>query len=205
MPTGAEPSPHLLSGRLRVAVVAAALAAGMLLGGCSDSHATPSTKGTVGSSRTQATTSAAPSPLPTVEAPPAAPRPVRGTVGQQAFARHVMALWAYALRTNDAEPLATLAGGNKSCGGCAALIRQLGMRRSQGWTVDLAGVRVRKTRIARQGDVQVLRASVDIPQSDSYNTDGTFRNTSPAHPAATFEVRMRFTDRRYRLVSFTVS
>ena len=205
MLTGAAPSPSLLRARLRKVAVLAALGPAMVLSGCSDSGATPSAAAPTGSSPTSTSSSAAPSPVPVVESPPAAPRAVRGRAGQQAFARHVMDLWAYALRTDDAKPLSALAAGGKACGGCTALARELGQRRTQGWAVDLAGVRVRSTRVTGQGDVQVVRARVDVPQTDSYNTDGSYRNTSPAHPGATFEVRMRLTDRGYRLVSFTVS
>ncbi len=205
MPTGAAPSPRLLRARLRVALVVAALGPAMLLGGCSGSDATPAAKDTATSSPTSASTSPTTGAVPTAGTPPSAPRATRGRAGEHAFARYVMDLWAYALRTNDAKPLSALALGKKPCGGCAALTRELGQRRTQGWTVDLPGVRVRKAKVTRQGDVQVVRAVVDIPQSDSYNADGTFRNTSPAHPGATFEVQMRMSDRRYRLVSFTVS
>lgn len=209
MPTRAAPPARLLRAHLGRLAIAAALGPAILLGGCSDSGAAPAAEGTSPTSTATdpargAATGVA-SPVPTVETPPAAPRAARGQAGERAFARHVMDLWAYALRTNDAKPLSALGVGTKPCGGCAALTHELGRRRTQGWTVDLAGVRVKKFRITRQGDVQVVRAGVDIPQSDSYNADGTFRNTSPAHPGATFEVQMRLTDRRYRLVSFTVS
>ena len=56
---------------------------------------------------------------------------------------------------------------------------------------------------AATGD-RVARATVDIPASDSYTTDGTFRNTSPAHKGATFVVRMRYVRTQWRLVSFSV-
>lgn len=116
-----------------------------------------------------------------------------------------MDLWGYALRTNDAGPLTRLAG-KKACAGCSALDKELARRKQQGWVVDFAGLTVRTVTVARQrGAEHVARSKVDIPKSDSYNTDGTFRNTSPAHAGSTFVVRMRYVDKHYRLVSFTVS
>jgi hypothetical protein len=180
-------------------LLAATLVAGPLLAGCSSGSAQPA------SSDTPSAASTGPSAGAPEERPPAAPRPAPGPAGQRAFARHVMDLWAYALRTNDAKPLASLSG-NPSCGGCAALTRELGRRARQGWVVDFAGLDVRRVAVTGpRGGVRVARATVDIPASDSYNTDGSFRSSNPAHAAATFEVRMRVADGRYRLVSFTVS
>jgi len=180
------------------------LTAGVLLTGCSDGS--PSAAGTPSASPSATASSAAPSPVPTVDPAPAAPALVqsRKAAGQQAFARHVMDLWGYALRTDDPKPLAATAAGKQACGGCAPLARALASRRRQGWTVDFPGVTVRRVRVAAQGDDRVARATVDIPASDSYTTDGTFRNTSPAHKGATFVVRMRYVRTQWRLVSFTV-
>lgn len=195
--------------RVRRTLVAA-LGAGVLVAGCSSGSVTPSARNTPSTSATtraapSPSSSRSPSPAPTVERPPAAPRPVPGRAGQRAFARHVMDLWGYALRTNDVKPLAALGAGKKACAGCAALGRELAQRRRQGWTVDFPGVDVRKLTVANQGDVRVARAKVDIAESDSFNADGSFRNTNPAHAGATFVVQMRFVSKRYRLVSFTVS
>ena len=111
----------------------------------------------------------------------------------------------YALSTNDAAPLTRL-GGKSPCGGCRPLAAELARRAKRGWVVDFAGLTVRRLTVAKvQGAETVARATVDIPASDSYNTDGSFRNTSPAHAGSTFVVRMRYADKRYRLVSFTVS
>jgi hypothetical protein len=116
-----------------------------------------------------------------------------------------MDLWGYALRTNDAGPLTRLAG-KKACGGCSALGRELDRRKKQGWVVDFTGLTVRTVSVAKQnGPEHVARATVDIPESDSYNADGSFRNTSPAHTGSKFVVRMRYADKHYLLVSFTVS
>jgi hypothetical protein len=115
-----------------------------------------------------------------------------------------MDLWEFALRTNDAEPLVAL-GRGKPCGGCPALQRELARRAADGWTVDFVGLDVRRVTVGKRGDAQVARATVDIPESDSYNVDGTYRNSNPAHSGATFETVMRFVGGRYRLLSFSVS
>lgn len=182
---------------------AAALVAGLLLTGCSSGSDEPSPHPPA----TSASSSTGPDPsnAAATDAPPPAPQPAPGAAGQKAFARHVMDLWGYALRTNDATPLTRL-GGRKPCGGCAPLAAELGRRRKQGWVVDFTGLTVRKVAVATsRGPDRVARATVDIPESDSYNSDGSFRNTSPAHAGSTFVVRMRYAAKRYRLVSFTVS
>ncbi len=180
----------------------AGLAAGLLLTGCSSGADEPSP-----SPSQSASTSPSPSGglSSAADTAPPAPRAVAGPAGQKAFARHVMDLWGYALRTNDARPLTRL-GGKKACVGCAALSTELARRKKQGWVVDFAGLKVRKVTVAgKPGAEHVVRSTVDIPESDSYNTDGSYRNTSPAHAGSTFVVRLRYADRRYRLVSFSVS
>jgi hypothetical protein len=189
-------------------VLVAALGAGLLLGGCSADGSTPEagrTPGAGGSTASSPSTRETPSPVPTVEPAPSAPAPSPGKAGQKAFARHVMDLWAYALRTNDPTPLTSLRAGTKPCGGCAELARTLAARRDQGWTVDLPGLTVRRVTVARDGKLAVARSVVDVPETDSYNSDGTYRNTSPAHAGARFVVQMSYAKKRYRLVSFTVS
>ncbi len=184
--------------------LAATLTAGLLLSGCSGGS--PADAGSPSGSPSATSSGAAPSPGPAVQPAPGAPAAVtsRKAAGQQAFARHVMDLWGYALRTNDAKPLVATGAGQQACGGCAPLARELATRRRQGWTVDFPGVTVRRVRLAAQGGDRVARATVDIPASDSYTSDGTFRNTSPAHRGATFVVRMRYVRTQWRLVSFTV-
>ena len=189
-------------------VLAAVLVGGLLaalLAGCSSGADGKSSTSPSAAAPASTGPSSAPSAPTATDAPPPAPRPAPGPAGQRAFARHVMDLWGYALRTNDAAPLREL-GGTKACGGCAALSTELARREKQGWVVDFAGLDVRSVAVAKpRGAERVARARVDIPASDSYNTDGSFRNTSPAHAGSTFVVRMRYADKRYRLVSFTVS
>ena len=184
--------------------LAATLTAGVLLSGCSGGS--PADAGSASGPASAAASNATPSRSPDAQPAPAAPAAVRSrkAAGQRAFARHVMDLWGYALRTNDAKPLVATGAGRQACGGCAPLARELAARRRQGWTVDLPGVTVRRVRLAAQGNDRVARATVDIPASDSYLSDGTFRNTSPAHKGATFVVRMRYVRTQWRLVSFTV-
>ena len=175
----------------------------LLLAGCSESDGG-------GSQDPPATASAAASPsssAPSREPPPALPAAARskGRAGKRVFARHVMDVWGYALRTNDARPLTALGSKRKPCGGCGAFARTLASRRTQGWAVDFPGLRVRSLEVSASGGQAVARARVDVPQSDSYNDDGSFRNTSPAHKGASFVVRMRYAGKGYRLVSFTVS
>jgi len=186
----------------------------LVLTGCSssgdpsDSSSAPSSAGSTsasaGSSAGAAGASASASAV--ADTPPALPRATKGRAGQLAFARHVMAVWSYGLRTDDAKPLVALAGGRSAaCAGCQAYRKDLARRRDQGWTVDFPGLRIRSVKLLRQQDGVLARARVDVPESDSYLSDGSYRNTSKAHPNALFEVLMRHTPGRYRLVAFTVS
>jgi hypothetical protein len=137
---------------------------------------------------------------------PDPPRPRPGPEGQRAFAQHVIASWAWALQANDAEPLVVASRSRKRpCTGCGDLARELRKRDRQGWYVDLPAVSVERTRLRRDGDEVVATSRVGIPESDTYFYDGTFRSTNPAHDDATFTVRMRRTQDRYVLMSFTVA
>ena len=62
---------------------------------------------------------------------------------------------------------------------------------------------MRSIALSSQGGERVAQARVDVPASDSYNDDGTFRNTSPAHKGAEFLVQMRYVKSQWRLVSFS--
>ena len=170
-----------------------------LLSGCSGGAPA------AGDDAPSASPSAAPSPAPSVEPAPSAPAAAhsRTPAGQRAFARYVMELWAYALRTNDPKPLAATSRGRSPCDGCARLAEELASRRTQGWAVDFAGLHVRRIALTAQGGDRVARARVDVPASDSYNDDGTFRNTSPAHKGAEFLVQMRYVRSQWRLVGFS--
>lgn len=186
-------------------LVSAALVAVLvgLTGGCS-SDADQPRAGASHSPSTAPTPSASPSR--DAEAPPAAPPYARTDRGAEAFARHVMDLWGYGLRTDDAHPLTALSpGGKAACGGCRVFAATLAKRHRQGWTVDFPGLDVRSVKVRSQGQLRVATATVDVPESDSYDDDGSYRNTSPAHRGATFVVRMRAEPHRYRLLSFTLS
>lgn len=195
--------------RATVGLVAVVLLTGSCSGETDPPDTRPSPSGATSS--TPATTSEEPSPTaePTVSEPPPMPQPPRprpGPKGQRAFALHVMAAWSWSLQANDAEPL--LAAGPsraRPCGGCAELARELRRRDREGWYVDLPALGVERTRLTRDGDeVVVARSRVDVPESDTYFYDGSFRSTNPAHDDATFLVRMRRAQDRYVLVSFTV-
>ena len=184
----------------------------LLVGSCSsdteapDADASPSTASA--SPTETATEEPTPSAEPTLPEPPAMPEPPRprpGPKGQRAFAQHVMASWAWSLQANDATPLLEASRSRKRpCSGCRQLDRELRKRDRQTWYVELPPLRVERTRLRRDGDEVVARSRVDIPESETYFYDGSFRSTNRAHDDATFEVRMRRTDDRYVLMSFTL-
>jgi hypothetical protein len=196
-------------GRLRAAAVCTVVAA-LALSGCSGST-TPEAEPVTASSGSSPSAEASPSPSataaaePSVPAAPEPPRARRGPAGQRAFAQFVMEAWSWALRSNDASPLLDVSSSRRQpCDGCSALDKELAGRAKEGWYVDFPGLDVARTRIRRAGDTVVATSKVGIPESDSYEADGSYRSTSPAHDDATFTVTMRLTKSGYRLVSFRV-
>lgn len=197
---------------------AAVVATALVVGSCSG-DAEPPAPATGTSDSGTASTSPSPTPSESPEAsataetgppePPAMPRPPRprpGPEGQRAFAEHVVAAWAWSLQANDAAPLlAASRSPARPCSGCRELARELRDRDREGWYVDLPPIGLGGTRLRRDGEEVVASTRVDIPESDTYFYDGSFRSTSPPHEDATFEVRMRRTDDRYVLVSFTLA
>lgn len=195
----------LVRRRRSAAAVFAVMA--LLATGCSG----PSAQDAAGAPRSSATAGpAGPSspsrPVTTSPPPPPVlPEAVRGAAGQRRFARYVIALWGYSLRTDDAAPLFATSFTKRPCGGCARLASTLRQRKREGWYVDFPGARVHGIRLRSSHGVTVADASVTIPPSVSYNLDGTVRNTNPAHPRARFVVQMRFVKKSYRLVGFAVA
>ena len=161
--------------------------------------ASPSGPSTTTSGSPSAAPSASPASLPS------RPAPRRGPAGQKAFARYVMALWGTSLRNDDARPLLALAPRGGSCAGCPGLAAELRTRSREGWYVDFPGLLVRRLAVAGGPAETVARARVDVPASDTYFSDGRYRSSNAAHPGATFTVRMRWVEGRYRLLGFTVA
>lgn len=172
-------------------------------GGGSEKKSDPSPSASPSASASASGTS--PSATTTPEEVPPAPTPSFGKGGQRKFARHVMDLWGYGLRTDKAKPIVALSSKSKPCRGCAEFAATLRKRKQQGWSVDFAGLKVRTMVIKQVAGNTYARSTVDIPKSDSYNADGTFRNTNKLHTGATFEVLMSYTKQTYHLLAFTVS
>jgi hypothetical protein len=139
------------------------------------------------------------------ESPPVEPKAKPGKAGQMAFARYVMQLWGYGLRNNDAKPLVALSPKKKPCRGCKDYAKSLQQRRKRGWAVDFPGVTVHKLTTAKVENGTYVKATVDIPESDTYNRDGSFRNTNAAHNGAAFEMLVHYDKLGYQLLAFTVS
>lgn len=193
-------------GRLRAAAVIALLAA-PALGACDRSSTAPDTPPSTSGPSPSTVPSASPSATAGPVAPeaPEPPKARRGPVGQKAFAEFVMDAWSWSLRSNDAGPLLDVSPSRRQpCQGCRALERELEGRADEGWYVDFPGLTVERTRLRRDGTDVIATSRVDIPESDSYQDDGSYRSTSPAHNGATFTVTMRHVKGSYRLVSFAV-
>lgn len=192
--------------RPRLGVVLATIVASLVLAGCGggsekQSDPSPSPAPSVSASASVST----PSATPAAEKVPRTPTATPGKAGQQRFARHVMDLWGYGLRTDNAKPIVALSPKAKPCRGCTEFTATLTRRHKQGWSVDFAGVKVRKVVLKQVAGNTYARSTVDIAKSDSYNTDGTFRNTNKKHDGATFEVLMSYARKKYHLLAFTVS
>ena len=193
-----------------LAVVLAASSAGSLAG-CSEGSpkaaATPSQTPTP--SRTPST-SATPSPSPT-PSPEAPTRPAfaPGDKGRRAFASYVVASWGYALATNDATAVTDLSPSRKEqCRGCKELRAELQRRAKEGWHVAFPGAKVRRTQLDTRDDRILATTTADIPASQSYFDDGTFRNDNEAHRGAKFLIDLGIAGegrkRRYVLLAFSV-
>jgi hypothetical protein len=198
---------HLLRGMplLVCAVLVCVMLVVSACSGGSDASDKKSASPSPSSSASPSSSSTSASPTAKREAPAVEPKAKRGKAGQKAFARYVMRLWGYGLRNNDAKPLVSLSPKKKPCRGCKDYARSLQQRRKRGWTVDFPGVTVHKLTTAKvQGDTYV-KAVVDIPASNTYNRDGSFRNTNKAHNGAAFEMLLHFEKLGYQLLAFTVS
>ena len=199
-------------GRLRTAAVITALAV-TVLAGCSGGDGAPQaaqpsaspSSSSSSSAHAQASPAGATEPAAREPGAPEVPRARKGPRGQKAFARYVMAAWSWSLRTNDADPLLDVSPRKQPCRGCRPLEKELAKRAKQGWYVDFPGLSVDRTRLRRDGKDVVATSKVDVPESDSFLEDGSYRSTNPAHRNATFTVRMRLTKGEYRLVSFGLS
>ena len=151
-----------------------------------------------------ATPTGTPTGTPTV-AEPTRPSAADTRNGRIAFAHYVVDAWGYALNTNNAQPLLDLSPPKKACDGCSELEEELRTRGDDGWRVDFPGAEVGSTRLSGAAERVVATMNIAIPASDSYNADGSYRNSSPAHPDGTFVVEMRFVRGDFHLLSFTIT
>jgi hypothetical protein len=179
-----------------------------VLGGCGGDDkpdATGSPTPTGGASTPSPTTSPTSAgtgvPRPTM---PSRPAYSKGRAGEERFARYVVAAWSYALSSNDISPL-LFAGGGDLCTGCDVLDKTLHQRTKEHWSVLPFSVRVRKSVVAATDTKANVQLTVDLPETQSFFRNGSYRNTSPAHPGATFLVKMSVLKGAYRLDSFTLS
>ena len=167
----------------------------------SSSSSAPSSSDSATEPASTSTPSADPSP-------PRAPGRLKNNErGRAAFARHVLATWSYAIATNDPEPLLRLSPKGSPCVGCAELADELEQRERQKWHVALPEVEAAAVETAgkKPGPEPVVVLTIDIPQSDAVNDDGTLRGVSPAHRDASFRVRMTPVRRGFELLGFSVS
>jgi hypothetical protein len=194
-------------------VVAAVALSG--LAGCSGDSSKPSASAS--STSTSATSSESSSPSPSASTTPAAEKPTRpakpafapGDKGHKAFAAYVVASWGDALRTNDATAVTGLSPSKKEqCRGCKDLATELKRRAKDGWHVEFPGASVKRTTLGREGDRILATTVADIPASQSYFDDGTFRNDNDAHRGAKFLIDLRIDGtakkRHYVLLAFSL-
>lgn len=160
---------------------------------------------------------AAATPSPAPSGPPERTAPALPTgadaleddrAGRAAFAEHVVVTWAYAIATNDPEPLLALAPRDQTCGGCRAFARELEQRSEDGWFVALDRVTVTDVeaprRAAPRSAVDVI-VTLDIPATYALNDDRTFRSTNPSHEGASFEVEMAWRRGGFVLLAYSLT
>jgi hypothetical protein len=157
-----------------------------------------------------ATESAAEETAETVEEAFPLPKPPKAAdtpAARTAFTEFVVARWGYALATNEAEAVAELSPEGSPCKGCPELEKELRKRSKEGWNVDFPGAEVNKVTVKPAGPPRTFDAvaTIDIPESQSYFEDGTFRNENKAFDDAEFAVQMRWNGKRYLLLSYTLS
>lgn len=188
-----------------------ALALVLVLAGCSSSDDASEEDG----AEQAATATVTPSPAP--EGAPERPAPPLPTgadaleddrAGRAAFAEHVVHTWAYAIATNDPDPLLALSARNQPCGGCRPFARELKQRADQGWFVALDRVLVTDVeaprRAAPRSPVRVT-VTLDIPATYALNDDRTFRSTNPSHQGATFDVEMAWRRGGFVLLAYSLT
>lgn len=208
-PTSQRRAPSLAPARRRtLRTVGVSLALALLLAACGGD----ATEG-AGSAAEQEPASAAPAP----SGPPDRPAPSLPTgaealendrAGRAAFAEHVVETWAYAIATNDPEPLLALAPRTQPCEGCRPFARELDQRSDQGWFVALDRVLVTDVDAPRRAAPRsAVRATVtlDIPATYALNDDRTFRSTNPSHEDATFEVEMAWQRGGFVLLAYSLT
>ena len=189
-------------------LLATALTCGIVLASCggddepaADPSPTPTT-----STPSPTPTSTATSPAvttPEVEKPEK-PAFSKDDEGKEAFATYVVELWAYALATNNEQPLVGLSVGRKPCKGCSELIVALRQRRLEEWYVYPFEVTIRRIKLIDSALGTTASIVFDVPETRSFFEDGRVRNSSPARTGATFTVSMRQEKREYQLIGFTI-
>ena len=132
-----------------------------------------------------------------------------GDKGQKAFAEYVVASWGYALATNDATAVTGLSPSKKQqCRGCKELAAELRKRTKEKWHTEFPGADVRRTIVKRDGDRILATTLADIPASQDYFEDGSFRNDNEAHRGARFLIDLavdgQAKKRRFVLLAFSL-
>ena len=196
---------------LPLAALLLAVALSPALAACSgDSSKAAGTPSQTPSTSTSPSASVSPSPTETpTPQEPTRPAFAPGDKGQKAFAEYVVASWGYALSTNDATAVTGLSPSKKEqCRGCKELAAELRKRDNEGWHVAFPGASVRKTTLKREDDRILATTVADLPASESYFDDGTFRNDNEAHRGAKFLIDLRIDGQgkkqRYALLAFSV-
>jgi hypothetical protein len=190
--------------------------AALLLSGCGGGDAEPASAPGEDATTTEASPSATvesspgSSPGPVEQEQPDKPEEPRfrdNRAGKRAFVSYIIDGWGDALQTNDPSVLLD-ASGKKPCRGCDTLRKELRERKKEGWYVQFPGADVRNVKFRRDGDVEVATARVNIPGSQSFFEDGTFRNDNKARKRVPFLLDIRADGRgkkrHWRLLAFSV-
>jgi hypothetical protein len=207
-PRGPRGTNGVVALRLTTGLAAAALALSACAGDAREPATSPGESAAASGSASSEATTVSPSPTTSPEPDePNKPRFREGRAGKRAFVAYIVDGWGYALQTNDPSVLIK-ASGRKPCRGCDSLRRELRKRAEEGWYVKFPGAKVRKVTFRPDGPVEVATAVVDVPESQSFFDDGTFRNDNKARKKVKFLLDIRADgrgkQRRWTLLAFSI-
>lgn len=134
---------------------------------------------------------------------PTLPEATNDLAGQKAFAKYVVAAWAYGLGTNDFSAVAKVDPAG-TCNGCKEMRGTLADRKSDGWHIEKPAVSVNSSDlVVKKGPLRVVGMEIATGRSQSVNDDGSVRKRNKPMTLY-FEVGMVFKDDHFQITDYSV-